>query len=79
MFFHTPLFFEFPFYALHLLFNFSSYLEDYHSKAYVGHYQTSMMELFCKNSLRIKSTNYFCKKTTSYMFNYVIHTPTSFT
>ena len=33
------------------------------------------MELFCKNIWRLKSINYFCGKTWSYVFDLVLNTP----
>ena len=45
------------------------------SKAYLEPSRTSKMELFCKNSQQLKAVNYSCKKTPSYMFDWVLNTP----
>ena len=33
-----------------------------------------MMEYFCENSSQLKAVNYFLKKATSYMFDWVLST-----
>ena len=42
------------------------------AEPYLEHSRTSTMEVFCKNSERIKLVNYFCKKATSSMFDWVL-------
>ena len=44
-------------------------------KACLGPYQTSMMELFCKNTERLLVFNYFRKKAASQMLGRVLNTP----
>ena len=45
------------------------------TEAYLGSYQTSMIELFQKNSERLVAVNYFSKKVPSYAFGGVLNGP----
>ena len=45
------------------------------SDAYLGRFQTSVMELFCANSERLKTINNFRKQASSHIFYKVINKP----
>ena len=45
------------------------------SKAYLEPSLTYMMEHFYKKSQQLLAVNYFCKKTSSYMFDWVLNVP----
>ena len=44
-------------------------------RAYLELKRASMIKLLCENNKLIKAVNYFCKKTASEMFNWVLNRP----